>query len=110
MNRFKKTVSLLVIFLLCALSLIGCQSKKTMFDVMKEAQEITSAKVNMNLTMEVPNSEDFRNLVNSLEEKVLATTSCNLSNEPAVKNYLEAKEKFENVAIATYLIPPAVVY
>ena len=39
----------------------------------------------------IPNSEDFRNLVNSLEEKVLATTSCNLSNEPAVKNYLEAK-------------------
>ena len=46
----------------------------------------------------IPNSEDFRNLINSLEEKVLATTSCNLSNEPAVKNYLEAKEKFENVA------------
>lgn len=62
MNRFKKTVSLLVIFLLCTLSLIGCQSKKTMFDVMKEAQEITSAKVNMNLTMEVPNSEDFKKI------------------------------------------------
>ena len=62
MNRFKKTISLLLIFLLCSLTLLGCQSKKTMFDVMKEAQEVTSAKVNMNLNMEVPNNEDFQKI------------------------------------------------
>ena len=51
----------------------------------------------------IPNSEDFDKLINNLEEKVLATTSCNVSSEAPVKNYLEAKEKFSNQVT---IIPP----
>ena len=46
----------------------------------------------------IPNSEDFFKLVEKIEGRVLATTSCNLSDENPVKNYLEACEKFSNVA------------
>lgn len=46
----------------------------------------------------IPNSPDFMAFIKNIEGGVLATTSCNVSNEPPVKNYIEAKNKFENVA------------
>ena len=46
----------------------------------------------------IPDSEDFRALITKIKQRVLATTSCNITNEPPVKNYKEAKEKFENFA------------
>ena len=46
----------------------------------------------------VPNSEDFFKLVGQIDGRVLATTSCNLSDEAPVKNYFEACEKFSSVA------------
>lgn len=46
----------------------------------------------------IPNSVDFFNLIKKIDGRVLATTSCNLSNEEPVKNYSEAKEKFGNLA------------
>ena len=58
--------------------------------------EITS---NSNtIGIRIPKSEDFCALVSKIEGRVLATTSCNISFEPPVKNYKEALEKFSNVA------------
>lgn len=58
--------------------------------------EITSN--NNTIGIRIPNSEDFCSLVSKIEGRVLATTSCNISSEPPVKNYKEALEKFSNVA------------
>jgi len=46
----------------------------------------------------IPDSPDFLNLVKNISGGVLATTSCNVSSEPPVQNYAEAKEKFSNYA------------
>ena len=46
----------------------------------------------------IPNSPDFIEIAKNTEGGVLATTSCNISSEPPVKNYFEALEKFSNVA------------
>lgn len=46
----------------------------------------------------VPNSPDFSNLVQKIDGRVLATTSCNLTNEKPVETFFEAKEKFNGVA------------
>ncbi len=46
----------------------------------------------------IPNSIDFLELAKKTEGRVLATTSCNISDEPPVQTYLEAKEKFAKVA------------
>ena len=46
----------------------------------------------------IPDSEDFKSLIKNIKQRVLATTSCNITNEPPVKNYKEAKEKFGNCA------------
>ena len=46
----------------------------------------------------IPDSEDFRMIVSQVDGRVLATTSCNVSNEQPVMNYSSAKEKFEDVA------------
>jgi len=46
----------------------------------------------------IPNSKDFSNLINKLDVKVLATTSCNISGEKPVESYAEAREKFSNTA------------
>lgn len=60
------------------------------------SDKITSG--NDTVGVRVPNSDDFTNLINNINCKVLATTSCNLSSEPPVKNYDEAKEKFSSCA------------
>ena len=46
----------------------------------------------------IPNSPDFMELTKNIQGGVLATTSCNISSEPPVKNYKEAKEKFSSLA------------
>ncbi len=46
----------------------------------------------------IPNSPDFFALAKKIEGGVLATTSCNVSAEPPVKNYFEALEKFSSCA------------
>lgn len=46
----------------------------------------------------IPNSKDFFDLVNKIEGKVLATTSCNVSGQAPVLNYDEAMKKFSNLA------------
>ena len=46
----------------------------------------------------IPDSNDFSLLIDNLDCKVLATTSCNISSKPPVKNYSEAKEKFSKCA------------
>ena len=46
----------------------------------------------------IPNSEDFIKIAKNVEGGVLATTSCNISSEPPVKNYFEAIEKFSKTA------------
>ena len=46
----------------------------------------------------IPDSVDFINIAKNVEGGVLATTSCNISSEPPVKNYSEAVEKFSNIA------------
>lgn len=46
----------------------------------------------------IPNSPDFMALIKNIEGRVLATTSCNITNEPPVKNYSEAKKMFDDVA------------
>ena len=46
----------------------------------------------------IPDSLDFSKIIDKTDCKVLATTSCNLSNEPPVKNYKEAVEKFSKSA------------
>lgn len=58
--------------------------------------EITSG--NDTVGIRIPDSADFSNLIDKLDIKVLATTSCNISSEPPVKNYNEALEKFEGLA------------
>ncbi len=62
---------------------------------------ITSNKSTVGIR--VPNSEDFYRIVEKIEGCVLATTSCNVSNEPPVKNYKEAYQKFSDCAT---IIPP----
>lgn len=42
----------------------------------------------------IPNHKGFINIVQNFEGNVLATTSLNLSNNPPVKDYNEAYEKF----------------
>ena len=59
-------------------------------------KEITSG--GNTIGIRIPNSEDFFELVEKIDGKVLATTSCNLSDEEPVKNYFEACEKFFDVA------------
>ena len=59
-------------------------------------KEITSGGDTIGIR--IPNSKDFSTLVNKIDGCVLATTSCNLSDEKPVKNFNEAKEKFANVA------------
>ena len=70
-----------------------------------EKTELCSSSVTKTNTVgiRIPNSPDFINLAKKIEGGVLATTSCNVSSEPPVKNYLEAKEKFLNKAT---IIPP----
>ncbi len=46
----------------------------------------------------IPDSIDFMELTKKIDGGVLATTSCNISSEPPVKNYTEAKNKFNNLA------------
>lgn len=46
----------------------------------------------------IPDSEDFRKIISQIDGKVLATTSCNVSNEEPVMNYKEACNKFGNFA------------
>ena len=46
----------------------------------------------------IPDSIDFKNLVQQIEARVLATTSCNMTGEEPVKNYSQAKEKFSSCA------------
>ncbi len=46
----------------------------------------------------IPDSLDFVELAKGIEGGVLATTSCNISSEPPVKNYFEAVKKFSSVA------------
>ena len=71
-----------------------------------EKSELCSDKItsgNNTVGIRIPNSPDFSKIINSLDNKILATTSCNLSNEPPVKNYKEAEEKFS--ACATIIKP-----
>ncbi len=42
----------------------------------------------------IPNSPDFFHALNYTKNRVLATTSCNVSGDDPVKNYKEALEKF----------------
>ena len=58
--------------------------------------DVTSG--NNTVGIRIPESEDFSNLINNLDIKTLATTSCNVSSQPPVKNYNEALKKFANVA------------
>ena len=46
----------------------------------------------------IPNSEDFSRLIERLNIDVLATTSCNISSQPPVGNFLEACQKFKSCA------------
>ncbi len=46
----------------------------------------------------IPDSDDFRNIINKIDDRVLATTSCNIAGEAPVLNHREAKEKFGDVA------------
>lgn len=46
----------------------------------------------------IPDSEDFRDIISKLNNKVLATTSCNIAGDAPVEDYICAKEKFGNVA------------
>ena len=62
---------------------------------------LCSDKITSNLDsigVRVPNSPDFCLLADKIEGNVLATTSCNISSEPPVLNYNEAKEKFSTKA------------
>ena len=53
---------------------------------------------NSTVGVRIPDSIDFTNIIDKTDCKVLATTSCNVSNETPVKSYLEALEKFSNCA------------
>ena len=46
----------------------------------------------------VPNSDEFRKAVLKSKNRVLATTSCNLSGQAPVKNYSQACELFSSIA------------
>lgn len=46
----------------------------------------------------IPAGKDFSNLIDRLDIKVLATTSCNISNEPPVSTYIEANNLFSKYA------------
>ena len=48
----------------------------------------------------IPDSDDFRNIAHG---NVLATTSCNIAGEEPVMTYIEAVEKFSDVA--TIIVP-----
>lgn len=65
-----------------------------------EKSELCSDKITSSKTIgiRIPNSEDFIKLTKKINGGVLATTSCNLSNEEPVKNYQEAFEKFSTCA------------
>lgn len=66
-----------------------------------EKSDLCSSKVTSNTStvgVRVPCSVDFSNLINNLDIDVLATTSCNVSNEPPVRNYCQAREYFSTVA------------
>lgn len=60
------------------------------------SNEITSNSTTVGIR--IPNSPDYFKLMDKIEGRVLATTSCNVSMESPVKNYLEAQEKFSSVA------------
>ena len=53
----------------------------------------------------IPDSKDFISIAKKIKGGVLATTSCNISQEPPVKNYFEAVKKFSKLAT---IIKPAV--
>ena len=66
-----------------------------------EKSDICSYKVTSNnntVGIRIPNSVDFSNLIDSLNCKVLAKTSCNITSENPVKSYREACEKFSSLA------------
>jgi len=63
--------------------------------------EFCSPKITSNFDtvgVRIPDSKDFSDLIDNINCKVLATTSCNISSEPPVKDYFEALEKFSNCA------------
>ena len=62
--------------------------------------ELCSSKITLFETVgiRIPNSVDFINIAKHAQGGVLATTSCNISSEPPVKDYFEAVKKFSNVA------------
>lgn len=45
----------------------------------------------------VPDSENFARITAQVHGHVLATTSCNISNEPPCKDYSEAEKKFGHI-------------
>ena len=53
---------------------------------------------NNTIGIRIPDSADFSNLIDNINCKVLATTSCNISSENPVKNYKEAFKKFSSCA------------
>ncbi len=64
-----------------------------------EKSSLCSSTLSANKTtvgVRVPDSADFSILIEKIEGRVLATTSCNLSNEPPVVSYSEACQKFSN--------------
>lgn len=66
-----------------------------------EKSDFCSNKISSGLNtvgIRIPDSKDFLEIIKNVEGRVLATTSCNISNEAPVKNYKEAYEKFSNLA------------
>ncbi len=53
---------------------------------------------NNTIGIRIPDSNDFSKLIDELDIKALATTSCNVSSEDPVGCFGEAKEKFSNCA------------
>jgi len=66
-----------------------------------EKSDLCSLKITSGFNtvgIRIPNSPDFSQLIDNIDCKVLATTSCNISSEEPVKNYKEAIEKFKDSA------------
>ncbi len=59
------------------------------------SNEITKTDM---IGIRIPNSPDFCELAKKIEGGVLATTSCNITNEAPVESYTEAYNQFSNVA------------
>ena len=60
------------------------------------SNKITSNKDTVGIR--IPNSEDFNNIIQKTDCKVLATTSCNISSQAPVTGYSQAKEQFGKTA------------